>query len=819
MTFNLPQIAGGATFGPSRWRGDALVTGESRGKLYRTRLVRDANGEYVASNQLIACLKMLTVDCCLTPRGDLLVACHSGGPDWGTGPEGKGKLFQIRYERSELPQIVNVWTRSPHEVRIAFDRPLDPSGWKSLASQIKITYGEYVGAGDRFESIRPGYAVTQLQQATPRFRLPVYSSGITPDRQTLILSTAQHRFATQYALTLPGFGQSDEKDPGDVLPQRDEIDLAYSLGGVLATWTPDDGIPEDGIPHDGASADRTSQWTLWLPHLDLDVSSALLDPQSAAQLREILQRPGTLKMKTQVDTRGLFAPAVQPGSQLDYDINTDPFVIRRSVVISLQHAGAPDTEPLAQEFGPRDQPRPIELNLKTGRGQTAVHVEWKVECRDGNGYSGSLALHRFILPWAETQRVSAAESSRQIPQLAGASWGRGRRVFLSDEAGCSKCHLASGFGGNIGPDLSNLVHRDYDSVLRDITDPSYAINPDYITYSGLLNDGRVLTGAVRSEADDLLFGDKDGKVTRVRRDDIDQLRPSTVSIMPESIAKSLGEAKMNDLLAFLMMPAPRMPHDSPLSPPPPRTRREVSEVLRGSVDVAGEPKPRNILLVAGKKDHGPGEHDYPAWMRVWSELLGSEPGITVDTAMEWPSDGQIDVADTIVFFQKGSWTDQRAGAIDAHLAKGRGLVYIHWAVEGGERAPEFAKRIGLASDASKLKYRHGPLELGFQTGSSHPIGRNFDSVHFHDESYWLMQGDRARIDVIGTGIEDDQPRPLFWTLEPSGGRVFVSIPGHYSWTFDDPMFRILLLRGIAWTASESVDRFNALATLGVDLVD
>ena len=77
MTFNLPRHEGDATFGPESWRGDALVTGESRGKLYRTKLLRDANGEYVAQNQLIACLSMLTVDCCLTPRGDLLVACHS----------------------------------------------------------------------------------------------------------------------------------------------------------------------------------------------------------------------------------------------------------------------------------------------------------------------------------------------------------------------------------------------------------------------------------------------------------------------------------------------------------------------------------------------------------------------------------------------------------------------------------------------------------------------------------------------------------------------------------------------------------------------
>ena len=46
------------------------------------------------------------------------------------------------------------------------------------------------------------------------------------------------------------------------------------------------------------------------------------------------------------------------------------------------------------------------------------------------------------------------------------------------------------------------------------------------------------------------------------------------------------------------------------------------------------------------------------------------------------------------------------------------------------------------------------------------------------------------------------------------GRVFVSIPGHNWTTFNDPLFRILLLRGFAWTAKEPVDRFNELVSVG-----
>ena len=61
---------------------------------------------------------------------------------------------------------------------------------------------------------------------------------------------------------------------------------------------------------------------------------------------------------------------------------------------------------------------------------------------------------------------------------------------------------------------------------------------------------------------------------------------------------------------------------------------------------------------------------------------------------------------------------------------------------------------------------------------------------------------------------EGSPQPQLWTYQPGNGRVLVSIPGHYSWTFDDPIFRTLLLRGMAWVADEPIDRFNVLVTLG-----
>src|SRR5206468_2534898 len=105
--------------------------------------------------------------------------------------------------------------------------------------QVRIEYGKYVRPGDRFESLRPPYAVVKMQLATPRFQLPVLAAQVTPDRRTLILATAPHPQAVSYAVTLPGLGRpASAKDAKSAkeLPQVPQIDLGYDLGGVAVVW-------------------------------------------------------------------------------------------------------------------------------------------------------------------------------------------------------------------------------------------------------------------------------------------------------------------------------------------------------------------------------------------------------------------------------------------------------------------------------------------------------------------------------------------------------------------------------------------------------
>jgi putative heme-binding domain-containing protein len=800
------QVAGGPVFGPAWWRSDALITGYSRGKLYRTRLVKTAGG-YVAQNQLIAALGMLACDACVSPKGDLVVCVHSGGPDWGSGPNGKGKLYKISYTHKELPQPALIWAQGPREVRVAFDRPLPPEQLKDLSAKAAIEYGRYVAAGDRFEQLWPGYQAVQDQLAAPRYELPARRVQVSGDRRTLILETTPQSEAVSYALTLPGLGR--RIGTKGELPQVAETDLLYDLCGVEAEWRPKDGTPLVG----------------WLPHLDLTAARQLT---SASALHDELWERcktthGKLVLRTKLNLWDMLRPAVQPGSTIDYTWPPEQVtlvfrgpsdmkvkVLDRVTRYYSETSGSQETRVTVNPAA--DGLIRVEVALKTyGLGPVNLSVAYHT---NEDKRERALPLRRFLLPWATLRKEAPAPAVvREIPELKGGNWARGRKVFFSDEAACSKCHAVGGKGGAIGPDLSNLPHRDYQSVLRDIQEPSFTINPDYITYVVELKDGRTLTGALRSEGDKIHLGDTNGKVTTFRRADVEQLTASPLSVMPEGLPKILGPEKMRDLLTFLLSPPPRMPEYGPAKLPPPRRRAEVEAVLAGA-PAAAAARPMHVVLVAGPKDHGPGEHDYPAWQKVWQQLLSRSDGVKVTTAWQWPEAADLKSADVLVFYQQGRWTPERARDIDAFLARGGGLVYIHYAVDGGADAPGFARRIGLAWRGGASKFRHGPLDVQFSRGSTHPVARNFGKVHFEDESYWQLVGDPTKVQLLATGVEDGEPQPLFWTCEQGKGRVFVSILGHFAWTFDDPLFRVLLLRGTAWAAREPVDRFNDLVYPG-----
>lgn len=306
--------------------------------------------------------------------------------------------------------------------------------------------------------------------------------------------------------------------------------------------------------------------------------------------------------------------------------------------------------------------------------------------------------------------------------------------------------------------------------------------------------------------------------------------------------------------------------------PPPRSRSEVQAVL------AKAPKPAkrdlrqlDIVLVAFKKDHGLNEHDYPLWQKRWAVLLGGQetgsekqvnlygpapkkqrekvlagaPSVRVSTADGWPSKEQFKTAELIVAFCYIQWDGQKMEDLKEFLSRGGGFVLLHPAVivpQGMDITDQIAKLIGLAWEYNYTRWRHGEVALKI-TAPEHPICLGLpDTIHLLDEAYWPLKGDRSKVTVLATSdeavspalsqvegkdSEQTKPEPMFYAYqsgppprlasEDAGagkGRVFSCILGHYTWTFDDPYFRILLLRGMAWAAGESPYRFDKLVTRG-----
>ncbi len=809
LNFNFPvgtrsstsQVSG-KIFGPSWWRGDAFVSGYSRGKLFRTKLVKTAVG-YVAQDQLIAALNMLPADSCVTPQGDLVVAVHSGKPDWGSGPTGSGKLYKIFYNDKSAPQPIAIWPVSPTETQIEFDRSLDPALVKEFAKQITVTQGKYVSAGDRFETIRPGYQAVQNQLLAPRHVVKILSTALSADRRSLLLRTEPRKEAANYAISLPRTNFStNAKD----LPQEPSTELAHDLTGVEAEWQNSAG---------------TEKISAWLPHLDFNVAHAFTK-QSAAHdsFWSNIAKPGALKIRTQLNLWQMLRSATQPDSKLDFEYpsETVTVVLKSKSPLQVIAPGMKLERTSENEIHLVAAPQengwfPIEVILKnSSASEPALDVSW-FTAEDSR--LRALPLRRIFLPWAAPEQIGEEkEIERIIPEITGGNWLSGKKIFFGDQAACSKCHTVGTQGGKIGPDLSNLLHRDYASVLKDITQPNAAINPDHVAYNVELKNGESLTGVlVGSTETESKFADASGKITIFPKNQIASIKPSTISLMPEGLIEPLSAQQRKDLLTYLLIP--------PLEPavlerdgaPPPRKFSEVNAILKNEKHIAADKlKPLKIILCGGPKDHGVNEHDYPVWQKRWSKLLSLAENVSVETVDNWPTTEQFGKADVVVFYSNNpGWSVKRATELDNFLNRGGGLVYIHFAIDGHDHCEELAQRIGLAWRGGGSKFRHGPIDLKFQ---SNPITAGFSETHFEDESYWNLIGSETNIQLLASGVEENKAQPLMWTREQGKGRVFVSVPGHFTWTFDDPLFRLLIFRGIAWSAHEPLDRLNELVTIG-----
>ena len=139
-----------------------------------------------------------------------------------------------------------------------------------------------------------------------------------------------------------------------------------------------------------------------------------------------------------------------------------------------------------------------------------------------------------------------AESLPALELEGNAKEGKG--VF---ERECANCHLAKASRGRIGPDLSGVSNRSKEDLLTSILDPSYAIEDRYRNHLLFTTDGRFLDGILVAETSATVTLRGETSDFSVLKEDIEDLRASDVSLMPEGFEDALSKRELADLIAFL----------------------------------------------------------------------------------------------------------------------------------------------------------------------------------------------------------------------------------------------------------------------------
>ncbi len=139
--------------------------------------------------------------------------------------------------------------------------------------------------------------------------------------------------------------------------------------------------------------------------------------------------------------------------------------------------------------------------------------------------------------------------------LKGRDFDRGRTLFAA--ANCFACHRYDNEGGSVGPDLTGVSGRfSPRDLLESIILPSKSVSDQYGAITIATTDGRVITGRIVNLNGDTLMINTDmldpNAMTRVNRDQVEETRPSPVSMMPEGLLNTLKQDEILDLVAYVL---------------------------------------------------------------------------------------------------------------------------------------------------------------------------------------------------------------------------------------------------------------------------
>jgi putative heme-binding domain-containing protein len=130
----------------------------------------------------------------------------------------------------------------------------------------------------------------------------------------------------------------------------------------------------------------------------------------------------------------------------------------------------------------------------------------------------------------------------------------GSAVFKKN---CAVCHKMYGEGQEVGPDITVNGRSDFEQLLSNVFDPNLVIGSGYQATTLTTAKGQVLSGLlVEDNEQRVVLKMQGGEVKTVPRTEIESLKLTKVSLMPEQLEKQMSMEEIRDLFAYLTLDRP-----------------------------------------------------------------------------------------------------------------------------------------------------------------------------------------------------------------------------------------------------------------------
>lgn len=154
----------------------------------------------------------------------------------------------------------------------------------------------------------------------------------------------------------------------------------------------------------------------------------------------------------------------------------------------------------------------------------------------------------------DADRQKVIDAHQDVVSLAG-DVAAGKIVFAK---ACAGCHQLEGVGHVVGQNLASLGNRSPQSLLIQVLDPSRQMDGRFVAYIAALRDGRSITGVMAAEtSSSITLKSQDGKEETILRADLDELRNTGKSLMPDGLERDLSKQNLADLFAYLAQIGPQ----------------------------------------------------------------------------------------------------------------------------------------------------------------------------------------------------------------------------------------------------------------------